>query len=151
MGSGSEHELALSVGVVNLARQQGGQLVGPASGFIQEALTITSAVATVRRSTNQWKKQNNKNNNKKPTQKTCGDNKVKKKRKEGFPVHNAHLPDPRKASTRVVIFCKREVSTCPSLPATGFPTWVVPAMPLRLGCLLVNALAAKAEKKHVVM
>lgn len=57
MGSGSKHELALSVGVVDLARQQGGQLVGPASGFIEEALTITSAVATVRRSTNQQKKQ----------------------------------------------------------------------------------------------
>lgn len=80
MGSGSEHELALSVGVVDLARQQGGQLVGPASGFIQEALTITGAVATVRRSTNQRKKQNNKNNNKKHT-KTHKNNTRKKNKK----------------------------------------------------------------------
>lgn len=83
MGSGSEHELALSVGVVDLARQQGGQLVGPASGFIQEALTITGAVATVRRSTNQRKKQNNKNNNnnKKHT-KTIQGKKTKKQKVE---------------------------------------------------------------------
>lgn len=78
MGSGSEHELALSVGVVDLARQQGGQLVGPASGFIQEALTITGAVATVRRSTNQRKKQNNKNNNNKKHTKTIQGKKNKK-------------------------------------------------------------------------
>lgn len=78
MGTGSEHELALSVGVVDLARQQGGQLVGPASGFIQEALTITGAVATVRRSTNQQKKQNNKNNNNKKRTKTIQGKKNKK-------------------------------------------------------------------------
>lgn len=86
MGSGSEHELALSVGVVDLARQQGGQLVGPASGFIQEALTITGAVVTVRRSTNQRKKQNNKNNNnKKHThvhRKTIQGKKTKKQKAE---------------------------------------------------------------------
>lgn len=97
MGAGSEHELALSVGVVDLARQQGGQLVGPASGFIQEALAIPGAVATVRRSTNQQKKENNKNNNNKNphmyTQKQykekqqkktkSGDKKKEKKKKKG--------------------------------------------------------------------
>lgn len=82
MGAGSEHELALSVGVVDLARQQGGQLVGPGSGFIQEALTIPGAVATVTRSTNQRKKQNNKNNNNKNPHTCTHKNNTRKKNKK---------------------------------------------------------------------
>lgn len=38
----SKHQLALSVGVVNLTGQQGGQLVGPAYGLVQQTLSIAS-------------------------------------------------------------------------------------------------------------
>lgn len=43
LGTGSKHEFTLPVGIVDLARQQGGQLVCSANRFIQEALAVTSA------------------------------------------------------------------------------------------------------------
>lgn len=42
MRSRSKHQLTLSVGVVNLAWQEGGQLVRPAHGLVEEALPIAS-------------------------------------------------------------------------------------------------------------
>lgn len=42
MRTRSEHQLTLSVGVVNLTRQEGGQLVRPAHGLVEEALPIAS-------------------------------------------------------------------------------------------------------------
>lgn len=43
MRTRSKHQLTLSVGVVNLTRQEGGQLVRPAHGLVEEALPIASA------------------------------------------------------------------------------------------------------------
>lgn len=43
LGTGSKHEFTLPVGIVDLTRQQGGQLVRSANRFIQEALAVTSA------------------------------------------------------------------------------------------------------------
>lgn len=42
MRTRSKHQLTLSVGVVNLTRQEGGQLVRPAHGLVEEALTVAS-------------------------------------------------------------------------------------------------------------
>lgn len=43
LGTGAKHQFALSVGVVDLTRQQGGELVRSAYRLIQEALPIASA------------------------------------------------------------------------------------------------------------
>lgn len=44
MGTGSKHEFTLSVGVVDLPREEGGQLIRPAYGLVQKALPVAGAV-----------------------------------------------------------------------------------------------------------
>lgn len=43
MGTGSKHQFTLSVGIVDLTREEGGQLVRPAYRLIKEALSISGA------------------------------------------------------------------------------------------------------------
>lgn len=43
LGSRAKHQLTLSVGIVDLTREEGGQLVRPAHRLIEEALSIASA------------------------------------------------------------------------------------------------------------
>lgn len=43
LGTGAKHQFTLPVGIVDLTREEGGQLVWSAYGLIKEALPIASA------------------------------------------------------------------------------------------------------------
>lgn len=42
--SGAKHEFTLPVGIVELARELGGEVVGPANRLVQQTLPVSSAI-----------------------------------------------------------------------------------------------------------